>query len=324
MPGGLFASEPLVLLLAAAGFFAGSGVPGLLLGWRSAWGPRIATGMIVLGSLLGLAGGILALRGDAAIVLAVPSPLPGVAAELAADPLGGFFALPVFLVGALGSIYGLSYWPPARHPRYGRRLRFCYGLLLASLTLITVAHDGIAFLVAWEVMALTNFFLVTTEEESAPARHAGWLYLLYSHVTILSLFALFLVQRELTGSFAFQAIANGPGAQGLRMAVFVLAVVAFGIKAGVMPGHSWLPSAHAAAPSHVSALMSGVVIKMAIYGLVRTCGLLASPPLAWGVTLLVLGAIAAFFGVVFALAQHDIKRLLAYHSIENIGIILLG
>ncbi|HEY4595065.1 MAG TPA: proton-conducting transporter membrane subunit, partial [Thermoanaerobaculia bacterium] len=313
-----------LLLLVGAGFLlAISGVPGLLLSWRSTWGSRIATTLVVAGSLLGLAGGSLALGGHGGAVISFPSPVPGFRAGLGADALSGFFSLPVFLVGGLGALYGASYWRPRSHPRNGRRLRLCYGLLLASLTFITLARDGMVFLVAWEVMALTNFLLVTTDDEDPAVRRAGWLYLLYSHVTILCLFALFLLERQLSGDFALGVIpAAAP--QALRAAIFVLALVAFGIKAGAMPLHSWLPAAHASAPSHVSALMSGVVIKMGIYGLVRMCGLLASPPLAWGITLLAMGSLSAFFGVVFALGQHDLKRLLAYHSIENVGIILLG
>lgn len=313
----------LLLLVAAGSLLALSGAPGLLLSWRSSWGPRIATALTVVGSVVGMAGGLLALGGSADATLGLASPVPGMRASLGADALSGFFALPVFLVGGLGSIYGASYWPPRRHPRNGRRLRFCYGLLLASLVFITLARDGMAFLVAWEVMALTNFFLVTTEEEAPAVREAGWLYLLYSHVTILGLFALFLLGSQARGDFAFGVIPGG-APQALRTAIFVLALVTFGVKAGAMPLHSWLPAAHASAPSHVSAVMSGVVIKMGIYGLVRTCGLLGEPPLAWGIGVLAVGCLSAFFGVVFALSQHDVKRLLAYHSIENIGIILVG
>lgn len=312
----------LPLLVAAGCLLAAAGVPGLLLGRRSAWGPRIATALTLAGSLVGLAGAAFALAGGGG-TLAFASPLPGLRAGLAADALAGFFALPVFLVGGLGALFGASYWSPARHPGHGRRLRFCYGLLLASLTFILLARDGVVFLVAWEAMALTTFFLVTTEEEEAAVRRAGWIYLLYSHASVLCLFALFALERQLTGDFAFGAIpADAP--PGLRAAVFVLAMVAFGIKAGAMPLHSWLPAAHASAPGHVSALMSGVVIKAGIYGLVRTCGLLGSPPVGWGMAVLAVGSAAALFGVVFALAQHDLKRLLAYHSIENVGIILLG
>jgi hydrogenase-4 component B len=316
-------SLALLLLAGAAGLLAASGVPGLFLSWRSPWGPRWATALTVAGSLLGLAGGCLALGTSGGAAWSFPSPVPGFRAGLGADALSGFFALPVFLVGGLGSIYGMAYWAPRRHPRNGRRLRFCYGLMLASLTLITLARDGMVFLVGWEVMTLANFFLVTTEDEDPAVRGAGWLYLLYSHVTILALFALFVLERQVTGDFAFGAISAG-GSGALRGAIFGLALVAFGVKAGAMPLHSWLPAAHASAPSHVSALMSGVVIKMGIYGLVRLCGLMAAPPMGWGVALLALGSLAAFFGVVFALGQHDLKRLLAYHSIENVGIILLG
>jgi hydrogenase-4 component B len=321
------ASEPslaLVLLVGAGGLLALSGVPGLLLGWRSAWGPRVATAAIVSASLAGIAGSLLLLSGapgDAALGFA--SPFLGLRARLGADALSGWFAVPVFVVGGLGAIYGLAYWPARRHPRHGRRLRLCYGLLLASMVFILLAQDGATFLIAWEVMALTNYFLVATEEHDPAARRAGWIFLLYSHVTVLGLFCLFALERWLTGELGLAPIsAELPSAA--RTALFLLALLAFGIKAGAMPVHSWLPPAHAAAPSHVSAVMSGVVIKMGIYGLVRTTGLFADPPLAWGVTVLALGAVAAFFGVVFALSQHDLKRLLAYHSIENIGIILLG
>jgi len=313
----------LLLLLGAGCLLAVSGVPGLLLDWRSPWGPRIATVLAVAGSLLGLVGGALAIGAAGGAGLDFPSPVPGLRAGLAVDALGAFFSLPVFLVGGLGALFGVAYWSPRLHPRNGHRLRFCYGLLLASLVFITLARDGIVFLIAWEGMALTNFFLVTTEEEDPGIRKAGWLYLLYSHVTILCLFALFVLERQMTGDFAFVAIPAGI-APAIRTTFFVLALVSFGIKAGVMPLHSWLPAAHASAPSHVSAIMSGLVIKMGVYGLVRVCGLLDAPPLGYGITLLVMGTLSAFFGVVFALAQHDIKRLLAYHSIENIGIIVLG
>ncbi|HEX4952711.1 MAG TPA: proton-conducting transporter membrane subunit [Thermoanaerobaculia bacterium] len=316
-------SAALALLIGAGCLLALSGAPGLLFPRLSPWGPRLATGLALAGSLAGLVGGALALAGTGSFALDLPSPMPGQSAWLAADALSGFFALPVFLVGGLGALYGSAYWAPRHHPKNGRRLRFCYGLLLASLVFITLARDGIAFLIAWEVMALTNFFLVTTDEHDPSVRGAGWLYLLYSHVTILGLFALFLLEYQATGGFAFAAIPAAAPA-GLRTGVFVLALLAFGIKAGAMPLHSWLPAAHASAPSHVSALMSGVVIKIGIYGLVRTTSLLPAPPLAWGVALLAIGCLSAFFGVVFALAQHDLKRLLAYHSIENIGIILLG
>ncbi len=313
----------LQVVVGAGALLALAGVPGLLLGRRSPWGQRLANLLTVAACLGGLAGALWMLASDRQASLDLPSPFPGMRTVLAGDALSAWFAVPVFLVGGLGSIFGTAYWPAGRRPRNGRRLRLCYGLLLASLVFVLLARDGASFLMAWEVMALTNFFLVTIEDNDPEVRRAGWLYLLFSHVTILGLFALFMLQHQVTGALGFQRIAETVPA-GARTAIFLLALVAFGVKAGAMPLHSWLPPAHAAAPSHVSAVMSGVVIKMGIYGLVRTTGLFESLPLAWGVTVLVLGAVAAFFGVVFALSQHDLKRLLAYHSIENIGIILLG
>lgn len=322
LEGPAAATGGLLLLFAAALLLAASGLPALLLGWRSARGEGWATLLAVAGSAVGVAGGIALLAAPGPSSLRLPWLLPGGVA-FGGDALSGFFALPVFVVGGLGAVYGSAYWDLRRHPRHGRRLRFCYGAGLASLVLLLLARDGLTFLVCWEAMALGTYFLVVTEEEKPAVREAGWIYLLYSHAALLCLFALFALQARIGGSFAFGPVpASAPG--GLRGALFLLALVGFGIKAGAMPLHSWLPGAHASAPSHVSALMSGVVLKMGIYGLVRVVGLVEAPPVWWGATLLSLGALSSFFGVVFAIGQHDLKKLLAYHSIENIGIILLG
>ncbi len=321
--GASWQPDALLLLVGVGGLLAFSGVPGLLLGRNSPWGERIATALTLVACGVGLATALPLLATARELSVDLASPFPGLRAALGVDALSAWFAVPVLLVGGLGSLFGVSYWSSQRRLRNGRRLRLCYGLLLASLVFILLARDGASFLIAWEVMALTNFFLVTIEDNRAEVRRAGWLYLLFSHVTILGLFAFFLLQQLATGALGFARIpATMPWES--RTAIFVLALVAFGVKAGAMPLHSWLPAAHASAPSHVSAVMSGVVIKMGIYGLVRSTGLFEALPLAWAVIVLVLGAVAAFFGVVFALAQHDLKRLLAYHSIENIGIILLG
>jgi hydrogenase-4 component B len=177
---------------------------------------------------------------------------------------------------------------------------------------------------AWEVMALSAFFLVSTEDHERPAREAGWIYLVATHTATLALFALFALLRAAAGSFALAPLEEGAASPALLTAVFVLALVGFGLKAGIMPLHVWLPSSHAIAPSHVSAIMSGVIIKMGVYGLFRVTSLLPKPPLEWGEIVLGLGVVSGVLGVVFAIAQHDVKRLLAYHSIENVGIIVMG
>jgi hydrogenase-4 component B len=194
----------------------------------------------------------------------------------------------------------------------------------ASLALVMTARNGLLFLAAWEVMALVGFFLIVTEANKAAVRRAGFVYLAATHVGTLALFALFALLSHRVGSFAFPAAgtlaATGPAAA----AIFALALVGFGFKAGLMPLHLWLPDAHAAAPSHVSALLSGVMIKAGIYGLVRVTGFFTAVPPWWGGLLLAIGAVSGVLGVVFAIAQHDLKRLLAYHSVENIGIIAIG
>jgi len=171
-------------------------------------------------------------------------------------------------------------------------------------------------------MAISAFFLVSTEDHLPDSRRAGWIYFIATHIGTLTLFALFALWRRATGSpYLDAAPLLGVGAAD---GLFFLALVGFGIKAGMMPLHFWLPGAHAAAPSHVSAFMSGVVLKMGVYGLVRFASLLPNPPVAWGILVLGLGAISGLLGIVFAIGQRDLKRLLAYSSVENIGIILMG
>ncbi len=173
-------------------------------------------------------------------------------------------------------------------------------------------------------MALSAFFLITTEDHRDECRKAGWIYLIATHIGTLSLFGLFVLWRYATGSYIFQPIARDAISLGMMNVIFFLSLFVFGLKAGMMPLHFWLPGAHANAPSHVSAMLSGIVLKMGIYGLVRFMSLLPDPPAIWGGLILTLGAISGLLGVVFALGQHDLKRLLAYHSVENIGIILMG
>jgi formate hydrogenlyase subunit 3/multisubunit Na+/H+ antiporter MnhD subunit len=290
-----------------------SGVPGLFIGRRAEGGEKIAVTLTVVGSVLGIAGALWCWW------------MPPVAmGAVRIDGLSIVFLLPIFLVSALGGIYGLGYWGHEEHPADGPRVRLFYGLVTAGLAGVTIAAHSILFLVAWEVMALSAFFLVTTEDEKRDVREAGWIYLVSTHTATLCLFAVFALFKSVTGSYVLAVLPEGSISPVLATSLFLLAVFAFGLKAGVMPMHIWLPGAHAMAPSHVSALMSGVLIKIGIYGLVRVLSLLPTPPLWWGGMLLVLGVVSGVLGVVFALGQHDLKRLLAYHSIENIGLIVMG
>ncbi len=311
-------------IVASAVLVATSGVPGMFLGRRSSGGQMLATAMVVAGAGIGIAAAFAALLSGAGATVQLRGPVPELALHFRLDPLGAFFLVPICLMGALGSIYGISYWSQEHHPRTGQRLRLWYGLLIAGMALVVLASDAIAFLFAWEVMALSAFFLVSTEDHKKEAREAAWLYLVSTHVSTLALFALFALLRVACGSFEFRLLEPGQAGLGLRTAIFLVALFGFGFKAGMMPFHFWLPSAHANAPSHVSAILSGVLLKVGVYGLLRTLTLLPAPPAIWGGLVLVLGTLSAVLGVLFALGQHDLKRLLAYHSIENIGIILMG
>jgi hydrogenase-4 component B len=316
---------PLDLILAAIALAAASGLPALALPRKgdraSGAGQRASTALLAAACAAGLAGAALGLGAPASpnVYMAWPAVGDGL---VGLDALASFFLVPVFLVGGLAAVYALGYHPQSRNPRTARSTQAFLGLLVAGMALLVVARHALSFLLGWEAMALSAFFLVGAESGKAEARRASLVYLLATHAGTLALFCLFALWRSATGSFELAAAAGlGPGA---ALGVFVLALVAFGLKAGMMPLHFWLPGAHAAAPSHVSALLSGVVLKMGVYGLVRITSLLPAFPASWGGITLFLGCASALLGVAFAIAQHDLKRLLAYHSVENVGIILMG
>jgi len=317
---------PLNLILIAIALAAGSGLPALALPRASLAGQRLAAGIMCLASALGLGGAASCLIG--AVPEAVPLalfPWPAMGGGFVAlDPLSAFFLVPVLLMGALGPLYGLGYWPQDRHKRNARKLQLFWGLLVAGMALLVIGRHAMIFLLGWEVMALSAFLLVTSEDQREESRRAGFIYLQGTHTGTLALFALFALWRWATGSFELIPAAAGSLGLGVQSALFLLALISFGVKAGIMPLHFWLPGAHANAPSHVSAMLSGVVLKMGIYGLVRFFLLLPDLPGLWGGLVLTLGAVSGLLGVVFAIGQHDLKRLLAYHSVENIGIILMG
>ncbi len=243
----------------------------------------------------------------------------------AVDRLSAWFLLVLALLAIPIALYSLGY---VAHGALSRRSAFvgaCFSVLVGTVETVFVADGVIVFLFAWELMTLSNAALVATEHEHAESRRAAFLYLAMSHVATGCLIAGFLVVSSLTGSFSLPDIAGAPVSERARSLLFVLFFTGFGIKAGVIPLHVWLPEAHPAAPSNVSAVMSAVMIKTGIYGIFRVCAFgLGPPPLSWGVVVLLCGGASAVLGVLYALMQHDLKRLLAYHSIENIGIILLG
>lgn len=241
------------------------------------------------------------------------------------DALSAFFLLPVLSLSALAAVYGGAYLYDSRHSKQLGVAWFFFCLFVAGLTLVLVARTAVLFLVAWEIMSLSAFFLVSLEHDQAEARRAGWVYLIATHLGVAFLVALFAGLSFQAGSTEFggygHAPATGPALTGL---LFVLALVGFGTKAGLVPLHVWLPEAHAAAPSHVSALMSGVMIKMGVYGLLRTLTFLGAPPAWWGAVLVTAGGVTAVVGIALAAYQRDIKRVLAYSSVENLGLIALA
>lgn len=309
------------LLLAAIALLGASGLPGLFCRRHSASGQWLALLIAAAGAIAGLAAVLLYCVTAQCDTIHCPSPIAGADFSLAIDPLSAFFLAPIFVLALFGSLYGLHYWRQADHPDNGRKLRLFYGLFASALAVITTATSGVAFLFGWEAMALTGFLLVATENDEQSLA-AAWLYLAASHFASLCLFAMFCLLAHASGSFALVPLAGI--APVMSAAVFILALLGFGTKAGIMPLHFWLPAAHATAPSHVSAFMSGVLIKMGVYGLVRVVSLLPDPPTWYGATLVSLGVVSAVLGIVFALVQHDLKRMLAYSSVENIGVIFIG
>jgi hydrogenase-4 component B len=239
--------------------------------------------------------------------------------HLRLDGVSALFLALLCAIGAAGAVYSRSYWSDAAHPRSAGPGRVWWSVLMVSQGFVLVASHGLQFLVGWELFTLSAYFLITLDRSQRAARAAGWLYLAMSHVAVLALFVFFTALASRSGSWDLGPMRE----RGDVAPLFWLALFGFGIKAGVFPLHIWLPSAHGNAPSHVSAILSGVTIKIGIYGLVRFSGWLPVPVSASWV-IVMLGVVSAVLGVAFALSQHDVKRLLAYHSVENIGIILIG
>ena len=322
---------PATLLIFALGAYV-AGIAGALLFQRA---ERLANGigfgLAAVGGFCGVLACASALATGAVTASQsfelFPSLIPFVRFSIHADALGCFFGMIVSLLGWALSIYSLGY----ARGYYGRKNVGVFGagfnLLLLATTLVFLADHALFFLIAWEIMALTAYSLVSFEHEQEETRNAGVLFFVMSHLGTGCLILGFLLLFQASGSYgfdSFHALGNTLPA-GRRNVVFLLFLIGFGVKAGMVPLHIWLPAAHPVAPSNVSALMSGVIVKTGIYGLTRVgFDFLGTPPNWWGVTVLTIGTISAVLGVLYALMEHDLKRLLAYHSIENIGIILMG
>ena len=309
------------LVLGALGLLVGSGIGALALGrWSERGSVAMGAGGAVAACLMGLVAAIAALVLGVEKTSALPWRMPYGSFQIGLDPLTSWFLIPTFLLSGLAAVYAIGYFRPWRGRNPGRFWLF-YNALVASMAVVLTARNGVLFLVAWEAMSLASFFLVVFDDEEASTQKAGWIYLVATHIGTAFLIALFILLGRESGSQDFAAFATPAGSAGL---LFALALVGFGTKAGLFPMHVWLPEAHPAAPSPVSAVMSGVMIKTGIYGIVRTLAILGAVPgwCAWLV--LGLGAVTGVYGILFSLAQRDLKRVLAYSSVENVGIIALG
>jgi len=284
---------------------------------------RVAARLWLAATLVGcaaaLAAAVSVLAGGAPFEWRSAARIGGEPLHFSLDGLSALFLALVSVLGGAGALYASEYWPQRAHPRSAGAGRAWWSLLVGCLVLVLLVRNGLHFLIAWELFTLAAYFLITLERQRPEVRAAGWLYLCASHVAVLFLFAYFAALAASSGSWELGPMHERAGLAPL----FWLALVGFGLKAGLFPLHVWLPSGHANAPSHVSAILSGVTIKLGIYGLVRFSSWMPVPASAgWVVALL--GMASAVLGVAFALGQHDLKRLLAYHSVENIGIILIG
>jgi hydrogenase-4 component B len=291
------------------------------------WVASLLCSLSIVGALLESGASVGALFTNSEIAWSLSSSVPFVGYTVRLDPLSAYFNLALSILAACVAVYSLGYIGHAPTDRSPGLFCSFLNLLLISLILVFTASNILFFLIAWELMAVAAYFLVVFDHESAESRKGGLLYLLMSRGGTGMLLVGFLLLASAAGSLEFAALHGVgqrlppfPGA-----AAFLLLFLGFGVKAGIIPLHIWLPAAHPVAPSNISALMSGIVIKTGIYGMARVFfDFYGALPVWAGMLVLVCGVVSALLGVLYALMEHDLKRLLAYHSIENIGIILMG
>ncbi len=313
----------LTIVLSCIAALLGAAVLAITVG-RSPAAVRIVYGACLAVSLISFAAAFVELTSVRAIPPAATLPLglPWLGAHFRIDALAAFFLAVVDLGAAAASLFALGY---GRHETAPLRVLPFYPAFLAGMNLVVLADDAFTFLSAWEFMSLTSWALVMSHHRERDNVYAGYVYLVMASFGTLALLLAFGVLAGPGGGYAFDTIRAGHPSAALAALVLVLALIGAGSKAGLVPLHVWLPLAHPAAPSHVSALMSGVMTKVAVYGFVRIVfDLLGPPAWWWSMVVLALGGITAVMGVLYALMQHDLKRLLAYHTVENIGIIFIG
>ena len=282
--------------------------------------------LVITGCVVSGGAAVRTLASGAGTTITISSSVPGGAWVFGLDSLSAVFVGTICFVGAVCAAFGTPYLAPERARRPVWVAHTMFAVLITALVLVVTAQAVVPFLIAWELMAVGSYLLIVYEHEDAEARRGGLVYIVATHTGTLVLFAMFAAWSVHAANWTFAALAAaGPSLPYGGGVILALATIGFGFKAGFVPFHFWLPPAHSAAPTHVSALLSGVVIKTGIYGILRVLALTGGgAPRWWGWVMLALGVGSGVLGVLWALAQHDIKRLLAYHSVENIGIIGIG
>ena len=292
----------MLIVLSSIGFLLVTGVCAQLFERSTVGSTRLGAGGAVASCALGLVAGLRALLDGRVESLRLPWSIPYASFFVCLDALSAFFLCLIFGVCGLCALYGAEYLS-AGHDHDTGGSWFFFNALVASMAMVVLARNAVLFLVAWEIMSLTSFFLVTSEDEDPSVRRAGWIYLIATHLGTAFLFALFILLGRCSGTLDFDGFGAAALTPHMASLLFLLAVIGYGVKAGFVPFHVWLPEAHPAAPSHVSAVMSGVMIKMGIYGLVRIIPFLGWPRAGWGELLIVLGAFSAVWGILFALCS---------------------
>ncbi len=327
-----------ILFFLTLGFYAVGAVAGMVLVPRKRLVTDVAlvaaqTGKNV-GFVFSLLGGVAGLLLSFSIFLsgkffhlALPQTTPLGTMAFTIDELSAFFLGTASFLGVAISLYSFGYTSEYFHKRHVGLFVFLFNVLFLTLVLMLAAGNFVLFLFSWELMSFAIYFLIVFEHEDEASRRAGFLYIVMNHIGTAFLIGVILIFFGQIGSFDFAALKSSAHllSPSLKSVIFLCTFIGFGIKAGIVPFHIWLPEAHPATPSNISALMSGVIIKTGIYGIVRVSfDLLGTGPMWWGILVLAVAVVSAVLGVLYALMEHDLKRLLAYHSIENIGIILMG